>query len=197
MSWEEFNNEKSCPCSKGTYTITRQENDWGKGHISFRMNCKDCRNSYVHFAFPYHDAGAPGGTSLSDLWVLKEDKKALDDIEKQIRRMKEAILALAQGRYLKQWLARFLDKPKNAVWAELKSIDRAHVPSIGTFYNHTKNETPEDYLRTWFDAEKVIPILAYLGIQDSEIVAAYAELSEKNERRENAEGRMLRRGVHI
>jgi hypothetical protein len=83
MSWEEFNDEKPCPCSKGTSTITRQENDWGKGHIFFRMNCKDCRNTYVHFAFRYHDPGAPGGTSLSDRWVLKEDKKALDDIEKQ------------------------------------------------------------------------------------------------------------------
>lgn len=197
MSWEEFNDEKPCPCAKGKYTITRQENDWGKGHIFFRMNCKDCRNTYVHFAFRYHDPGAPGGTSLSDRWVLKEDKKALDDIEKQIRRMKEAILALAQARYLKQWLARFLDKPKNAVWAELKSIDRARVPSLGTFYNHTKNETPEDYLRTWFDAENVIPILAYLGIQDSEIVAAYAELSEQNQRHESAEDRMLRRGIHI
>ena len=104
---------------------------------------------------------------------------------------------MAQARYLKQWLARFFDKPKKVVWAELKSIDRSRVPSLGTFYSHTKNETSEDYLRTWFDAEKVLSILAFLGIQDSEIVAAYAEVRKQNKKRENAEGRMLRRGVYI
>ena len=131
MSWEEFNDEKPCPCGKGKYTITRQENDWGKSHVSFRMNCKDCRNTYVQFVFRYHDPGAPGGTSSSDLWVLKEDKQALDDLEKQIGRKKEAILSMAQVRYLQRWLESFVDKPKKRIWAELKSIDRTGGLIVG------------------------------------------------------------------
>jgi len=169
----------------------------GKSHVSFQMNCTICQNTYDQFTFRYHDPGAPGGTSLSYLWVLKGDKQAVEDAEKQITRKKKAVLSMAQARYLKQWLARFVDKPKKVVWAELKAIDRSRVPSLATFYARTKNGTPKAYLRTWFDAEKVILILAFLGIHDSEIEEAYAELSEKNQKIETLKRQMLSRGVHI
>lgn len=197
MSWEEFKYEKTCPCRKGTYTITRRENDWGKSHVSFQMNCTICQNAYVQFTFHYHDPGAPGGTSSSYLWVLKRDKQAVDDAEKQITRKKKAVSSMAQTRYLRQWLARFMAKPKKVVWAELKAIDRSLVPSLATFYARTKNGTPKGYLRTLFDAEKVIPILAFLGIYDSEIEEAYAELSKQNQKLENLKQQMLSRGAHI
>ena len=197
MSWGEFKTEKTCPCRKGTYTITRQENDWGKSHVSFQMNCTICQNTYVQSTFRYHDPGAPGGTSSSYLWVLKGDKQAVDDLEKQITRKKKAVLSMAQARYLKQWLARFVDKPKKLVWAELKAIDRSRVPSLATFYARTKNGTLKTYLRTWFDSEKVIPILVFLGIHDSEIEEAYAELSEQNQKIESLKQQMLSRGAHI
>jgi hypothetical protein len=197
MGWEEFKNEKVCPCHNGTYTITRQENDWGKSHVSFEMNCTSCQERYVQFTFRYHDPGAPGGTSSSYLWVLKTDMQAVDAVEEQIKRKKKAVLSMAQVRYLKQWLERFVDKPKKVVWAELKAIDRSRVPSLATFYAHTKNGTPKAYLRTWFDAEKVILILGFLGIHDSEIEEAYAELSEKNQKIETLKRQMLSRGVHI
>ena len=83
------------------------------------------------------------------------------------------------------------------MWAELRFIDRSHVPSIGTFYIHTKNGTLEDYLRTWFDAERIIPILAFLGIQDSEIAEGNAEVSEQSQNREALKRQMLSRAVHI
>ena len=197
MSWEEFKDEKTCPCHKGTYTITRQANDWGQSRVSFEMNCTPCQNTYVQFTSHYHDPGAPGGTSSFDLWVLKIDKQALDNAEKQIRRKKDAILSVAQERYLKEWLGRFGGKTKKSVWAELKSIDRSHVPSLGTFYIHTKNGTLEDYLRTWFDAERIIPIFAFLGIQDSEIAEGNAEVSEQSQNREALKRQMLSRAVHI
>jgi len=165
--------------------------------MSFEMNCTPCQNKYVQFTSRYHDPGAPGGTSSFDLWVLKIDKQALDNAEKQIGRKKSAILSMAHERYLKEWLGRFGGKTKKSVWAELRSIDRSHVPSIGTFYIHTKNGTLEDYLRTWFDAERIIPILAFLGIQDSEIAEGNAEVSEQSQNREALKREMLSRAVHI
>jgi hypothetical protein len=101
MSWEEFKDEKTCPCHKGTYTSTRQANDWGQSRVSFEMNCTPCQNKYVQFTSRYHDPGAPGGTSSFDLWVLKIDKQALDNAEKQIGRKKDAILSMAHERYLR------------------------------------------------------------------------------------------------
>lgn len=197
MSWEEFKYQKTCPCSKGKYTITRQENDWGKSHLWFKMNCESCQNTYVQFTSHYHDPGAPGGTSSSDFWVLKEDKQALDDLQKQIKREKEAILSMGQARYLQRWLDTFVDKPKKRIWAELKSIAHHCVPSLGTFYTRTKDESLEDYLREWFDAEKLISILDFLGIHDSELPQAYAQLNEQSQNSEGTERQMLSRAVHI
>lgn len=139
----------------------------------------------------------PGGTSSSDFWVLKEDKQALDDSEKQIKRKKDVTLSIGQARYLQRWLDTFVDKPKKRIWTELKSIAHHRVPSLGTFYTRTKDESLEHYLREWFDAEKLISILAFLGIRDSEITEAYAQLNEQSQKSERAKREMLSRGVYI
>lgn len=128
---------------------------------------------------------------------MKEDKQALDDSEKQIKRKKDVTLSIGQARYLQRWLDTFVDKPKKRIWAELKSIAHHRVPSLGTFYTRTKDESLEQYLREWFDAEKLISILAFLGIRDSEITEAYAQLNEQSQKSERAKREMLSRGVYI
>jgi hypothetical protein len=196
MSWEEYNEEKPCPCGTGTYAITRQENDWGKSHEWFEMKCLRCQANYAQHTHTYHDPGAPGGTSSLCLWVLRDDKLAVDDVERQIEREKLSMLATAQARYLQKWLENFAGKAKKNVWEELKSIDRSRVPSLGTFYKHTKDDSVEGYLHDWFKAERLLEILAFLGVADSEITDANKRLICLDEECQVAKRKMISAGVH-
>jgi hypothetical protein len=196
MSWDEYNVEKVCPCGAGTYMVTRQENDWGKSHEWLKMNCAQCQDKYITFTLSYLDLGAPGGTSSLPLWVLKADKQAVDNLERQIERESESMLRTAQSRYSQRWLARFAGKTKNDIWAQLKSINHSHVPSLGTFYNHTKNESAESYLREWFRPERIKAILAFLDITDAEMAEADKRLKDLAEECEAMKQKMVRAGVH-
>lgn len=195
MSWDEYKQTSACPCGTGTYTITRHENDWGKTHESLEMNCTDCRARYLQFSHSYHDTGAPSGLSAMFLWVLRRDKEAVDDIEQEIEREKQSIVAIARTRYLRRWLAHFAGKSKKDVWAQLRSINRLGVPSLSTFYDHTQGEGVEQYLHHWFEAERLIPILTFLDVADPEITEATKRLFALGGQYEAARNEMVRKGV--
>ncbi len=195
MSWEKYKEERACPCGAGTYTVTRQENDWGKVHEWHEMNCARCRNNYVQYTLSYHDPGAPGGTSFSPLWVLIADKRTVDDAGEQIKLLENSMFAKAKGRYLQRWLEHFADKSKKDVWRELKPLDRSHVPSLATFYKHTKDGV-EDYLRDFFVAKRLMSILDLLNISDAEMTEFNQRLRQMHRQYEKVEKKMIDTGVH-
>jgi hypothetical protein len=127
---------------------------------------------------------------------LRDEKQALDEVERQIEREKLSMLATAQARYLQQWLAHFAGKPKKNVWAELKSIDHSRVPSLGTFYKHTKDDGVERYLHDWFKPRRLMKILVFLGVADSEMTEAKKRLIYLEEECQTATRKMISAGVH-
>jgi hypothetical protein len=195
MTWDESKEDKACPCGTGTYTITRRANDWGQGGEWFEMNCSRCRETYVQFKLDYLDPGAPGSTSILDLWVLRRDKEAVDDLQKQIKRTEQSMLAKALPRYLSRWLKHFAGKSKKDVWRELKPLDRSHVPSLGTFYKHTKDGV-ETYLQDFFAAKRIISILDLLKITDSEMTELNQRLRNMDREYEAVKKKMIDAGVY-
>ena len=196
MSWDEYKQKKACPCRAGTYTITRQENDWGKSHEWYTMNCERCLEKYVEFTYSYHDPGAPGGISSTNLWVLKEEMGELDRIRLSIQHAQHIMVNKATARYSSRWLQHFEGKSKKDVWEELKALDRSFVPSLGTFYKHTSDGV-DIYLRDLFNAKRLTPILDFLGATDLDLTFDRERLLAMERAYDTAKTKMIRGGVYL
>lgn len=167
MSWEEMSNSQyKCPCGLGTYTIKFFMDDWNRSEERWEMDCPTCKQNYRLYTYYYYDSGME---CKSYLWVPREAYTKVENIGVQLNKAKKEVVGIATSRYMDKWLVYFQDaRTKKEIWRRLTDNGKRY-PSLSTFYTHTRNRSPETYLRREFHYDNVPVILQKLGIIDNEV----------------------------
>jgi len=155
---------RSCPCGQSTYTVRYFTNDWSGERSEWEMNCSECLLKYRLHEFTYFDSGL---ASQSFRWIKTEFYAKAHELRKESERIFRHVIDLTEKQYLATWVSFFRGKSKRAMWEILHKT--FSYPSLSTFYMHTKNKAPEQFLKEYFTKDRIIQILGIIGIRDSQI----------------------------
>ena len=169
MSWEEMSIEKHpCPCGKSTYSVTHRMDDWNRTDSSMNMDCEECRSNYVLFCEDYYRSGLP---HTAQFWISNQTQSEYGRLCEEASACRQKAKSLRTERYLPKWKALFEGRNKKQAWATLTD-NGSRYPSLGTFYQHTKDEGLDAYLVRHFenaDDRAFMEIVKILGIDDAEV----------------------------
>lgn len=174
--------ERPCPCGKGTCTNISEMDDWNRTRSRSRMNCERCESDLVLVVKQMIES--PGVYFTSRRWVPRAAFDESERLKAEAKANRDDAERLAEERYLDTFMRLFEGKSKKAVHSILTRGGRGY-PSLGTFYNHVAADGLDTYLRRWF-VRDIDRALQLLNVADPEIERLQAESKALSEASEQA-----------
>lgn len=165
MSWEHFEEKKSCPCGNGTFTETRSDNDWGQFTTNWAMDCADCSSRYSLYAYTYYRSAMP---CEGYRWIDKYKLEHAISLQDKVKSIKEKVIDLAYKKYIDILLNHFNKSNKKEIWAVINSKIYS-FKSLNSFYQSTSGWSKIEYLGTLFCDDYLDAMFNIINVSDNEI----------------------------